>query len=101
LDLFIWGDALEAAKEAGKRKIFQAISDGAFEIQSITDLTKSGLPVMEAVPRHDSAIAKMHAWMKWLLEDEPYHHAAEAVLRGTTLSWDKARQLIWERDGGM
>jgi hypothetical protein len=101
LDLFIWGDALEAAKEAGKRKIFQAISDGAFEIQSITDLTKSGLPVMEAVRRHDSAIAKMHAWMKWLLEDEPYHHAAEAVLRGTTLSWDKTRQLIWERDGGM
>jgi hypothetical protein len=44
LDLFIWGDALEAAKEAGKRKIFQAISEGAFEILSITNLTKSGLP---------------------------------------------------------
>jgi hypothetical protein len=45
--------------------------------------------VMEAVRRHDSAIAKMHAWMKWLLEDEPYRHAAEAVFRGTTLSWDR------------
>jgi hypothetical protein len=100
-DLFIWGDALGAAEEAAQRKFYRAISDGAFEIPSITDLMKSGLTTIEAIRRQDADIAKMQAKKKWLLEDEPYHLAAEATLRGTNLSWDHTRQLIWDRDGGV
>ena len=64
LDLFIWGDALGAAKEAAQRKLYRAISDGAFEIPSITDLMKSGLTTIEAIRRHDADIAKMQAKKK-------------------------------------
>jgi 5-methylcytosine-specific restriction endonuclease McrA len=101
LDLFIWGDALAGAKERAKRVFMQMIRNGAFEVPSVTDLAATGTPLMQAVRQHESAIAKMHASKKWILEDEPYRHAAEAALRGTTLSWDQTRQLIWERDGGV
>jgi HNH endonuclease len=101
LDLFIWGDALGAAKEAAQRKFYRAISDGAFEMPSVTDLMKSGLTAIDAIRQHDADIAKMNARKKWILEDEPYHHAAEAALQSTNLSWDQTRQRIWERDGGM
>jgi hypothetical protein len=99
LDLFIWGDALAGAQERAKRLFMQMISDGAFEIPSVTELRATGVPFMEAVRQHESAIAQMKARRRWILEDEPYRHAADAALKGTILSWDQTRQLIWERDG--
>jgi 5-methylcytosine-specific restriction endonuclease McrA len=101
LDLFIWGDALAGAQEMAKRVFMQMICGGAFEIPSVTELTATGVPFMEAVRQHGSTIDQMKAQQRWLLEDEPYRHAAEAALKGTTLSWDQTRQLIWERDGGV
>jgi hypothetical protein len=88
LDLFIWGDALAGAQEMAKRVFMQMICGGAFEIPSVTELTATGVPFMEAVRQHGSTIDQMKAQQRWLLEDEPYRHAAEAVLKGTTLSWD-------------
>jgi hypothetical protein len=101
LDLFIWGDALGAAKEAAQRKFYRAISDGALEIPSLDDLMKSGLTAIEAIRQHESAIAQMKARQRWILEEELHRRAAEAALRGTPLTWDQTRQLIWERDGGV
>jgi 5-methylcytosine-specific restriction endonuclease McrA len=99
LDSFIYGDALAAAQERAKRVFMQMISDGAFEIPSVTELRATGVPFMEAVRQHESAIAQMKARRRWILKDEPYRHAADAALKGTILSWDQTRQLIWERDG--
>jgi hypothetical protein len=58
LDLFIWGDALAGAQERAKRAFMQMISDGAFEIPSVTELRATGVPFMEAVRQHESAIAQ-------------------------------------------
>jgi hypothetical protein len=100
LDLFIWGDALVGAQERAQRLFMQMIRGGAFEIPSVTELAATGVPFIEAARQHESIIAQMKARQRWLREDEPYRQAAEAALKGTTLSWDQTRQLIWERDGG-
>jgi hypothetical protein len=49
LDLFIWGDALAGAQERAKRLFMQMICGGAFEIPSVTELTATGVPFIEAV----------------------------------------------------
>jgi hypothetical protein len=93
-DLFIYGEVLSQALEAGREKYLQAIGG----LPCIQELADSGMDISRAEQRWSTSVAELK---KRLLEEEPYQQAAKAALRGTTLPWSHLRVLVYERDRGV